>query len=189
MDHIRQVQQTYDVVLVCSVMSIAPALGAVRVLAWWRRRHGIPRVLAMRRSVAEVVSVVGTVPWLVMTMWPDHNGYRHASLRPLHDLLSAHPSSLFVQVVGNLLVFAAAGFFLPIRFRALASVMRVMALAAACSVVIEILQYVLDIGRVSSVDDVLINTVGAGIAAALSSHWWRQPRQLGSTERRTPSSI
>jgi glycopeptide antibiotics resistance protein len=98
------------------------------------------------------------------------------SLVPLRDLVAtveAGPGSAVVQVGGNLLVFAALGFFGPVRFAALASLARVAALAAACSTVIEVLQYVLQLDRVSSVDDVLVNTVGAVLAALASRRWWR----------------
>jgi glycopeptide antibiotics resistance protein len=66
------------------------------------------------------------------------------------------------------------------RFAALASAPRILALAAACSILIETLQYVLGLGRVSSVDDVLLNTAGAGLAALASRHWWRDaaPRRV-----------
>jgi glycopeptide antibiotics resistance protein len=37
---------------------------------------------------------------------------------------------------------------------------------------VEVLQYVLDLGRVSSVDDVLVNAVGAVLAALCSRRWW-----------------
>jgi glycopeptide antibiotics resistance protein len=76
-------------------------------------------------------------------------------------------------IVGNLLVFAALGFFAPMRFAALASLPRVLALAAGCSVLIEVAQYVLQLDRVSSVDDVLLNAVGAVPAALASRPWWR----------------
>ncbi|MCW3820281.1 VanZ family protein [Micromonospora sp. DR5-3] len=62
-----------------------------------------------------------------------------------------------VQVVGNLLVFAALGFFAPLRFAAFASVPRILALAAGCSVLVEAAQYVLRLDRTSSVDDSLLN--------------------------------
>jgi glycopeptide antibiotics resistance protein len=82
------------------------------------------------------------------------------------------------QVVGNLLVFAALGFFAPVRFAALASVPRILALAAGCSVLVETAQYVLRLDRVSSVDDVLLNAAGAGLAALASRRWWRVGRPL-----------
>jgi glycopeptide antibiotics resistance protein len=75
--------------------------------------------------------------------------------------------------VGNLLVFAALGFFAPMRIAAPAAVPRVLALAAGCSVLIETAQYVLQLDRVSSVDDVLLNAAGAALAALASRSWWR----------------
>ena len=77
------------------------------------------------------------------------------------------------QVVGNLPVFAALGFCAPQRFAALASMWRILALAAGCSALVEIAQYALHLGRVSSVDDVLLNMAGAGLAALASRRWWR----------------
>jgi glycopeptide antibiotics resistance protein len=59
------------------------------------------------------------------------------------------------------------------RFAALASLPRILALAAGCSVLIETAQYVLQLDRVSSVDDVLLNATGAGLAALAARPWWR----------------
>jgi glycopeptide antibiotics resistance protein len=109
----------------------------------------------------------------------DHHGGGRAgdvpgrvSLVPLRDLLTiladGPPLTAAVQIVGNLLVFAALGLFAPLRFAALASVPRVLALAAGCSVLVETAQYVLRLDRVSSLDDVLLNTAGAGLAALVS---------------------
>jgi glycopeptide antibiotics resistance protein len=90
------------------------------------------------------------------------------SLVPLRDLATM-PTT---QVVGNLLIFAAVGFLAPLRFRALASIGRILLLAAVGSIVIETAQYVLRLDRVSSVDDVLLNALGAGLAALVSLPWW-----------------
>jgi glycopeptide antibiotics resistance protein len=106
------------------------------------------------------------------------------SLVPLRDLvavLAADPVTATVQVVGNLLVFAALGFFAPLRFAALASLPRILALGAGCSLLIEITQYVARLDRVSSVDDVLLNTAGAGLAALASRPWWRRPAGTTAT--------
>ncbi|MFD9480444.1 MULTISPECIES: VanZ family protein [Streptomyces] len=88
---------------------------------------------------------------------------------PLRDLVTMGP----LGIVGNLLVFAALGFFAPMRFHALASVPRILALGAGCSVLVEAAQYVLRLDRVSSVDDVLVNAAGAVLAALASRRWWR----------------
>jgi hypothetical protein len=60
----------------------------------------------------------------------------------------------------------------PQRFPALASVPRILALAAGCSVLVEAAQYVLRLDRMSSVDDVLLNTADAALAALASRRWW-----------------
>jgi len=128
-------------------------------------------VLIRPRAWATVGLVYGTVPWLWMTMIPgDGAGVvpGRVSLIPFKDLLEMGA----FQAVGNLLVLGALGFFGPIRFVALRSVKRVVIVAAGCSAAIEIAQYVLMLDRVSSIDDFLLNTTGAGLAALLSRRWW-----------------
>jgi glycopeptide antibiotics resistance protein len=131
-------------------------------------------------SLAEVGIVYGTVPWVWMILLPGDETGAVVSLVPLRDLLAMDTG----QVVGNLLVFAALGFFAPLRFAALASVPRILALAAGCSALVEAAQYVLRLDRVSSVDDVLLNTAGAGLAALASRRWWRTTAQAPSDQPR-----
>ncbi|HEX6074940.1 MAG TPA: VanZ family protein [Micromonosporaceae bacterium] len=132
----------------------------------------------MSRVVArmsEAGIVLGTLPWLYLTMRGGPAGPDQMYWLPLSDLVrlaGGPPGFLMVQVVGNLLVFAAAGFLLPVRFAALASVPRVAAVAAAGSLVIELIQLLARHGRVFSVDDIWLNAVGAGLAAAASRRWW-----------------
>ncbi len=140
-------------------------------------------------------TVYGTVPWVWMIMLPGEGAGvvpGRVSLVPLRDLLTvlaSGPLTVAVQIVGNLLVFAALGFFGPLRFAALASVPRILALAAGCSVLVEVAQYALRLDRVSSVDDVLLNTAGAGLAALASRRWWpapappERPRPVPAAER------
>lgn len=78
----------------------------------------------------------------------------------------------FVQVGGNLLVFASLGAMLPVRSAHLTSLARIAAVAAGASLTVEVLQYALRLGRVSSVDDVIVNTAGAVLAAAVTRRWW-----------------
>jgi glycopeptide antibiotics resistance protein len=163
-------------VVVITVLALPAALLLVWLLARRRRAAGTPA--AWRRSLAEVGIVYGTVPWVWMILLPNGGaGEPRARLNlvPLRDLvevLADGPLTAIVQIVGNLLVFASFGFFGPMRFAALASVPRILALAAAGSVLVETLQYVLRLDRVSSVDDVLLNAAGAALAALLSRRWW-----------------
>jgi hypothetical protein len=135
----------------------------------WRRR-----TRSAREALAEVGLLGWTLPWLGMLFTPQP-APRSVDLVPLHDLpswFSGDPGTALAQLAGNLLVLAGAGFCLPIRFGRAASLPRVLLIAAGGAVVIEALQWVLAIGRVSSLDDVLVNTVGAVLAAACSRRWW-----------------
>ncbi|MGC4892311.1 VanZ family protein [Micromonospora sp. DT31] len=167
--------------VLCTVLLLPVAVLAVGALARRRTAAGCPPPRAWRLSLAEVGLVYGTAPWVWMILLPgDQAGAAPArvSLVPLRDLLTVlagEPVTVLVQVVGNLLVFAALGFFAPLRFPALASVPRVLALAAGCSILVEVAQYALRLDRVSSVDDVLLNTAGAVLAALASRRWWRTP--------------
>lgn len=157
------------------VVFVTLATLPLAVLVAWalaRRRRAAGAASAWRTSLAEVGMVHGTVPFVWMTMMPGSGAGTvpgRVSLVPLRDLLTMGP----VGTVGNLLVLAALGFFAPVRFAALASVPRVLAFGAGCSVLIETAQYVLRLDRVSSVDDVLVNAAGAALAALASRRWWR----------------
>jgi hypothetical protein len=160
-----------------AVITVAAFLAVV----WARRRRWLRTVdspLAYRYALAEAGALVGTVPWLVMTMWPDPVAPSRLSLVPVRDLLSLDPSAVPVQVGGNLMVFAALGFCLPLRWPGFASPARVFALAVAGSVAIEVTQYVLDLGRVSAVDDVLVNACGALLAACASRYCFEQGHEI-----------
>lgn len=159
---------TFTGVVAMTVLALPVAAVAVWVLAWRRSARGAAG--AWRTALAEVGVVYGTVPWVWMVLLPGNQPgvvRGHLSLVPLRDLLEMDTG----QVVGNLLVFAALGFFGPMRFAALASVPRVLALTAGSSTLLEITQY-LWLDRVSSVDDVLLNAAGAGLAALASRRWW-----------------
>ena len=159
-------------------------LAALAVWALARRRSVTGTTSAWRMSLAEVGIVYGTVPWVWITMLPGSRAGAvpgRVSLIPLQDLLTMSTG----QVVGNLLVFAALGFLARLRFAALASLPRILTFAAGCSVLVEAAQYVLRLDRVSSVDDVLLNTAGAGLAALASRRWWRATARASSDRPRS----
>lgn len=120
------------------------------------------------RATLDLGIFLGTAPWVWLTLLPGREGTGALSLVPLADLLTMSSS----QVIGNLLIFAVLGFLGPLRFRALASLPRVLACAGLASLLIETTQYLV-LDRVASVDDVLLNTAGAGLAALVSRASWR----------------
>ncbi|MBB2912519.1 hypothetical protein FHS43_003802 [Streptosporangium becharense] len=159
-------------IVVAAFLGVPPAALAVWLLAARRTRAGHP--LPVRTALADVVAVAGTVPWIWMILTPGV-GVSGVSLVPFTDLtavLEAGVPTAFVQVGGNLLVFAAAGAALPVRSARFASPAAMAGAAATASCAVELLQYVLDLGRVSSVDDVIVNTAGAVLASTVTRRWW-----------------
>jgi hypothetical protein len=178
---------TFTGIIFITVAALPLAALTVCGLAWRRKLTRTTPAQPWRMSLAEVGIVYGTAPWVWMTLLPgDRAGVSLVPLRdPVTILADRGPVELAGQVIGNLLVFAALGFFAPLRFTALASVPRILALAAGCSILIETAQYVLRLDRVSSVDDVLLNASGAALAALASRHWWRR-RPDAELARSTP---
>ncbi|WP_431961513.1 VanZ family protein [Actinacidiphila sp. bgisy160] len=176
---------TFNGVVLMTLVALPFALLVVGALARRRRAAGV--TAAWRMSLAEVGMVHGTLPFLWMTMMPGGGAGvapRRVSLVPLRDLVTMGPGG----IVGNLLVFAALGFFAPMRFAAPASVPRILALGAGCSVLVEVAQYVLWLDRVSSVDDVLVNAAGAVLAGLASRRWWRSTAEAPS-DRPRPAPV
>ncbi|MFT7839798.1 VanZ family protein [Saccharothrix sp. BKS2] len=168
--------------VVLMVLVGVPLAGLV-VWALARRRRAAGVTSAWRLSLAEVGVVYGTVPFVWLTMMPGPGAGTvpgRFSLVPLRDLVTMGP----LGIGGNLVIFAALGFFAPMRFAALASVPRVLALGAGCSALVEVAQYVLRLDRVSSVDDVLVNATGAVLAALASRRWWRTGAEEPADPRR-----
>ncbi|GGU27662.1 VanZ family protein [Lentzea flava] len=160
---------TFTGVVALTVLSLPVACVTTVVLGWRRKVIGAPK--PWRTSLAEVGMVYGTVPSVWLILLPGERPGQvlgPLNLVPLRDLLEMDTG----QIVGNLLVFAAFGFFGPMRLKALASVRRMLVVTATWSALLEITQY-LWLDRVSSVDDVLLNAAGAGLAALASYPWWR----------------
>ena len=174
---------TFTGIAVIAVAALPLAVLAVCALARRRSRSGAAPAWAWRASLAEVGILWWTAPLVGMTLLP--GGGSAVSLVPLRDLATMSQG----QIVGNLLLFAALGALAPVRFAALASLPRIVALAAACSTTIEVAQHVLALGRVSSVDDILLNTVGAGLAALATHPWWRTPGGTPSDRPWRPERI
>ncbi|GLW48856.1 hypothetical protein Stsp02_45180 [Streptomyces sp. NBRC 14336] len=168
---------TFNGVLLMTLVALPVSAVVVWVLA--RRRADVG---ALRIVVADVGMVHGTVPLVWLTLMPGAEvgvAPARVSLVPLRDLVTMGA----LGIAGNLLIFAALGFFAPMRFAAVASLPRVLALGAGCSVLVETAQYVFRLDRVSSVDDVLVNATGAVLAGLASRRWWRSGAYAGDTAR------
>ncbi|MGW4243325.1 VanZ family protein [Nocardia sp. NPDC004722] len=127
--------------------------------------------------------MAGTAPWLWMILTPNGRG-RSLNLVPLRDLAEQLTGDrVLEQFGGNLLVFAALGFLLPMRRPWFARSYRILLAGAAASIAVETAQFALAIGRYSSVDDVLLNAAGACLAGQLSRPLWAsRPRGMRQEE-------
>ncbi|SES31037.1 VanZ family protein [Lentzea albida] len=155
-------------VVIGGVLGIPVALLVVLLLGLHRKLGQRPG--PWRTALVDVGLVYGTLPWVWLLLLPGSSS--ELSLVPFADIADLLAQRDLGQIVGNLLVFAALGFFGPLRFAALRSVWRVLLVAGACSVLIEVAQFTA-LHRVSSVDDVLLNAAGAALASLLSWRWWR----------------
>lgn len=175
----RSVWDSWGHVLIVWALAMPVVLAATALLVRWRLGAGTPRRIALRHSIAEIGVVAAILPWVWMILTPAA-GDSEVSLVPLRDLaatLGAAPSTVVVQVGANLVLFVPLGFLLPLRFPRLSGVIRMTGVGALLSTTLEVAQYALDLGRVSSVDDVLMNAAGAGVGALLATV--APPRPIG----------
>jgi glycopeptide antibiotics resistance protein len=71
------------------------------------------------------------------------------------------------QLLGNIALFVPFGWLVPMLWPRLRSFWMIVILAAATSLAIEVAQWLFLFGRQSSVDDVILNTVGALVGAVM----------------------
>lgn len=151
--------------LVAGASGVALALLGVRAVrgdgaswSWYLARVG-PRV-------AFAVLSLGTA---FATLTPA--GTRHGraiDLVPLRTALAAGMTTTTpTQVAGNLALLFWLGLLLPVVSSRRWTVLRTTAVVAATSAAIEAAQYVLGVGRFSTVDDVLLNALGGAVAALI----------------------
>jgi glycopeptide antibiotics resistance protein len=143
-------------------------------------------VLARKRSWRESLTEVGmvylTVPWVWMILTPVRvpAGTKMVHLVPGEDVVGLWNSGQFwLQIGGNLGVFFALGALAPIRTRLFRSPWRLLALGAAGSLGLELVQRLMVGGRVFSVDDVLLNALGCLLGGLVTWRWWRSRPDTG----------
>jgi glycopeptide antibiotics resistance protein len=127
----------------------------------------------MRQRWSGIGAVALTVPWVCMILapMPGPSVLHPVPFQEVPGYLAASPAEFVVQVGGNLAAFAAVGALAPVRWPL--RLWQVTMIAAVGSITVESLQFLLDLGRVASVDDVLLNTGGAVLAALATYRWWR----------------
>jgi len=154
-----------------------PVLGAVVLLiAGFLRMRGWSWNNALLRALVDTLAVASLIPALLLTLVIPGGMHTTVELVPLVDMWATGVNvTTLYQNAGNVLLFLPFGALLPVAFNgAFARLWRILAVAAGLAFAIEVLQYLLDVGRVSSTDDVILNTVGAALGCVLTQHWWRR---------------
>jgi glycopeptide antibiotics resistance protein len=183
---------------------------AIGLPAWAFIRLGVRRHATMQNrkiSASRELFLLILFAWLLvvaaLTVMPAHGpGHQEAGLNlvPIVDLLEgfrpradAPPGafSFYLQdTIGNLLLFFPLGVLLPVLWDRFRSVGQVLIVAGAASFLIELTQYLwqfLGGVRTADIDDVILNTLGAGIGAlisnrVLSSYRVRRPQRAAAME-------
>jgi hypothetical protein len=184
-DLIAGLLDRWGVVLATTLAAVPVCVLAVVV--WARRRADSD----WRPGALVAGIVLGTAPWTWMALTALH-GPERVSLTPLVDLVAqvrGDGAEAFVQIFSNMAFLLPLGALAPLRWRALASVTRVLLVAAGYATTIEIAQHALHLGRISSVDDVLQNTAGAVIGALLTRRWWRRSGATATPDSDAGSAV
>ena len=142
-------------------------------LAIWRSRRTEDRLrvrAAVARSALDVAIAWTVVAMLVVAFY----GYGEAAasgdrvqLVPLQEFFGDQPTAISWLLFGNVLLYVPIGLFVALRVPRW-SVLQITIGAAAASLLVEIAQFIADDGRVASVDDVLLNTLGGLIGALIA---------------------
>lgn len=155
-----------------TVLLIGPLSGAA-VVAWGRWRGADWPTIAARVLLAgAIVMIVGlTILPLAIdaSVWDMHRAESFPTLVPLErmraDIAEGLSARQARQIVGNVLLFVPFGFALPLALARCRKAAITVAVGAAVSLSIEVLQMVLPF-RDPDIDDVVFNTVGTAIGYA-----------------------
>ncbi|MCP2183329.1 VanZ like family protein [Prauserella alba] len=175
------------------VTMLIPASAAWLMLISRRRKR-----LPVRRAVTTAsldTAFCLVIGWILLLVAVPTAGDGRVHLLPGTDLLpvTADEEAAW-QFAANLCLLLPPAMLLPLRWAWWRSTRRATVSAFAASCGIELMQYVAAIGRVASVDDVLVNTAGA-MAGATVATWLTHSdpallppglRIRGRTSSRTP---
>ena len=137
---------------------------ATAILSWVRHRRGTPLRPAVAKSALDVFATASVLGILILTLPPSIEARRTLDLVPFRDI-GRH--TVRTQMLANVVMYVPLGMFVPARIRRLDRPAAIVLFAAALSVVIEVLQFVFNLGRQTSITDVILNTAGAAIGYGL----------------------
>jgi len=140
-------------------------------LTWWRSRRLGWRA-ALGATLPDTTLLVALAAIATLTLGQPFDAQRERiNLIPFRDLLWAldgqvEPAIAITELVANVFLFVPLGSALAVRHPR-ASMWWVAGIAAAVSLVVEATQAIMGTGRLADITDVLANTAGATLGAAL----------------------
>ncbi|MFJ6106047.1 VanZ family protein [Streptomyces sp. NPDC092359] len=131
-----------------------------------------------RRAFFGTLAIFSLAPFLLVTLSRGYGTGRSVSLIPFHEFWAASSNAgvafsqvTLVNFAGNMLLLVPFGGIIAFLWSSPCHTIKVALTAAALSLAVEAAQYQLSLGRVSSVDDVILNTAGAAAGALLVRCW------------------
>lgn len=192
---VESLLETFGVFIPVAFAMLPLAVFAWHLLTLRRSRDHVPRLARLMAAIDVGLVTAATFVVCLVTMPIDRTEGTTLHLLPGTDVLdAAAPSGSIWQIAGNLVLLTPLGALIPFRFPAYRSLLRVSLGALLISTIIELFQYMINVGRVTSIDDVMLNTISAAGGALLTRQWWRgsavpapripvpQPRELALQE-------
>ncbi|VTR77172.1 VanZ family protein [Cellulomonas hominis] len=154
-------------VLLALIALVAATIAVVAAVIAARRGRRFSTTTV--RGVAWVLASTCAAAVYVLTLFPMLARGRVVDLVPFSTFaaLADPTATTLVQLTGNALLLSWIGILMPALARRPWPSWKVVLLAAGISVGIEVLQYVSNSGRASTIDDVLLNTLGAYAGAKI----------------------
>jgi hypothetical protein len=156
-----------------TILALPGALIVWVALAAWRRRRQAAQTAVFTAGLDTAILLAAGLAAALVSAPVAGMPASTLHLVPGQDLaeLADDPGAVW-QITGNLVLLSPLGALCPLRIPPLRPLPRLALAAMAVSIAIETGQYLLHSGRVASTDDVLLNTLGATVAARLARSLW-----------------
>ncbi|WP_104479247.1 VanZ family protein [Actinokineospora auranticolor] len=143
----------------------------------------MPATEARRTAILDGLLVCTAIPILYLVAMPVSGlaGRTMVNLVPGAEMASmvetgTEGDTARVQALGNLVLIFPITALLPLRVPRMRSWRALIMAIVSVSVLIEAAQWLLAVGRATTADDAILNSVGGLLGAAATWYWWRSRR-------------
>jgi glycopeptide antibiotics resistance protein len=150
-------------VLGCTIIYIINRRGA---------RRKTLRTPVRGKNLVDFILFINSTGFLCITLMPGFSAGRSVNLIPFAEVIQyyrygEHISAPFIEIIGNILILVPSASLIGFRWPWADTLMRTMGCIAALVCSVEVLQYILGLGRVASVTDILLSMIGAIVGWSL----------------------